>query len=141
MMWKALALMASVTAMTSGLAYGQQIPADRNAPHAESLTTIPASTTTVTNYYKQNVYDPSDSKIGEIKDVLVGHDGKVAALIVSVGGFLGAGEKDVAVPFNAVSATDKNGKWYLTMNTTKDAMKQARGCTYDKAKATWIPAT
>jgi hypothetical protein len=64
MMWKALALMASVTAMTSGLAYGQQTPADRNAPHAESLTTIPASTTTITNYYKQNVYDPSDSKIG-----------------------------------------------------------------------------
>jgi sporulation protein YlmC with PRC-barrel domain len=141
MMWKALALMASVTAMTSGLAYGQQTPADRNAPHAESLTTIPASTTTVTNYYKQNVYDPSDSKIGEIRDVLVGRDGKVTAFIVSVGGFLGAGEKDVAVPFNAVSATDKNGKWYLTMNTTKDAMKQARGYTYDKAKATWIPAT
>ena len=91
-MWKALALMASVTAMTSGLAYGQQTPADRNASHVESLAAIPASTTTVTNYYKQNVYDPSDSKIGEIKDVLVGRDGKVAAFIVSVGGFLGAGE-------------------------------------------------
>ena len=82
-----------------------------------------------------------NSKIGEIRDVLVGRDGKVTAFIVSVGGFLGAGEKDVAVPFNAVSATDKNGKWYLTMNTTKDAMKQAHGYTYDKAKATWVPAT
>jgi hypothetical protein len=43
----------------------------------------------------------------------------VAAFIVSVGGFLGAGEKDVAVPFNAVNATDKNGKWYLTMTLPK----------------------
>jgi sporulation protein YlmC with PRC-barrel domain len=110
-------------------------------PHAEALTAIPASTTTVTNYYKQNVYDPSDSKIGEIRDVLVGRDGKVAAFIISVGGFLGAGEKDVAVPFNAVNATEKNGSWYLTMNATKDAMKTARGYTYDKAKATWIPST
>jgi PRC-barrel domain len=140
-MWKVLTLMASVTAVTAGVAYGQQTPADRNTLHAEALTAIPASTATVTNYYKQNVYDPSDSKIGEIKDVLVGRDGKVAAFIVSVGGFLGAGEKDVAAPFSALSATDKNGKWYLTMNTTKDAMKQARGYTYDKAKATWVPAT
>ena len=139
-MWKALALMASVAAASS-VAYGQETPAGKSLPHTEALTAIPTSTTTVTNYYKQNVYDPSDSKIGEIRDVLVGRDGKVAAFIVSVGGFLGAGEKDVAVPFNAVNATDKNGKWYLTMNTTKDAMKQARGYTYDKAKATWIPAT
>jgi PRC-barrel domain len=65
----------------------------------------------------------------------------VAAFIVSVGGFLGVGEKDVAVPFNAVNATEKNGSWYLTMNATKDAMKQARGYTYDKSKATWVPAT
>jgi sporulation protein YlmC with PRC-barrel domain len=139
-MWKVLALMASVAAASS-VAYGQETPAGRSPTHTEALTAIPTSTTTVTNYYKQNVYDPSDSKIGEIRDVLVGRDGKVAAFIVSVGGFLGAGEKDVAVPFNAVNATDKNGKWYLTMNTTKDAMKQARGYTYDKAKATWIPAT
>jgi sporulation protein YlmC with PRC-barrel domain len=140
-MWKALVFMASVAAAASGAAYGQETPAQRSGSHMEALTAIPASTTTVTNYYKQNVYDPSDSKIGEIRDVLVGRDGKVAAFIVSVGGFLGAGEKDVAVPFNAVNATEKNGKWYLTMNTTKDAMKQARGYSYDKAKATWVPAT
>src|ERR1700759_2287457 len=140
-MWKALVFAASITAAASGAAYAQETPSQRNGTHMEALTAIPTSTTTVTNYYKQNVYDPSDSKIGEIRDVLVGRDGKVTAFIVSVGGFLGAGEKDVAVPFNAVSATDKNGKWYLTMNTTKDAMKQARGYTYDKAKATWIPAT
>ena len=68
---------------------------------------------TVTNWYKQNVYDPSDNKIGEIMDVLVDREGKVTALIVGVGGFLGMGEKDVAVPFNAVQVTSKdNNKWY-----------------------------
>jgi hypothetical protein len=49
----------------------------------------------VTNYYKQNLYDLSDSKIGEIVDVLVASDGKIAAFIVSVGGFLGMDSKDV----------------------------------------------
>jgi sporulation protein YlmC with PRC-barrel domain len=104
------------------------------------LNTLPANLTTVTNYYKQNVYDPSDAKIGEIPDVLLSKDGKVDAFIVSVGGFLGAGEKDVAVPFSAVRGAEKNGKWYLTMNSTKDALKAAHGYKYDRAKAIWVPA-
>ena len=82
---------------------------------------------TVTNYYKQNVYDSSDAKVGEISDVLMNKDGKVEAFIISVGGFLGIGNKDVAVPFSAVRATEKNGTWYLTMNATKDTLKQALG--------------
>jgi hypothetical protein len=91
-------------------------------------------------HYKQNVYDPSYAKIGEISDVLVSKDGKIEALIVSVGGFLGLGEKDVAVPFSAIHGAEKNGSWYLTMNSTKDALKAAPGYKYDRAKATWVPA-
>ena len=95
---------------------------------------------TVTHWYKQNVYDPSDNKIGEIMDVLVDRDGKVSALIIGVGGFLGMGEKDVAVPFNAVRATTKdNNKWYLVMNSTKDALKSAKGFKYDRNAMTWTP--
>src|SRR5215470_7369649 len=56
---------------------------------AEILTSVPAGVT-VTDWYKQSVYDPSNSKIGEIMDVLVTPEGKVSALIIGVGGFLGA---------------------------------------------------
>jgi hypothetical protein len=50
--------------------------------------------------------------------------GKVDAFIVSVGGFLGIPEKDIAVPFSAIHVVDKwNGKRYLAMNATKDALK------------------
>jgi len=60
--------------------------------------------------------------------------------IVGVGGFLGAGEKDVSVPFDAVRITTKdNNKWYLVMNTTKDELKNASGFTYDKEATTWVP--
>ena len=78
------------------------------------MTSIPPNSMTVTHWYKQNVYDPNDNKIGEIMDVLVDREGKIAALIVGAGGFLGLGEKDVAVPFNAVQVTSKsknNNKW------------------------------
>ena len=109
-----------------------------SAAFANPLTTVPESVT-VTDYYKQNVYDPSDKKIGEIKDVLIGSDGKVVAFIVEVGGFIGAGAKDVAVPFTDVKGTKKNDKWYLTMNANKDDLKNAPGMTYDRTQTKWVP--
>src|ERR1700730_19148732 len=93
-------------------------------PSAKILPSMPSEAMTVTHWYKQSVYDPSDAKIGEIMDVLVDRGGKATALIVGVGGFLGMGEKDVAVPFDAVRVTTKdNNKYYLVMNATKDGLK------------------
>ncbi len=137
-----LAIAAALAATTlAGAAYAQQTTTGVATPmQGQVLNVLPSDSTTVTNYYKQNVYDTSDTKIGEISDVLVGKDGKIQAFVVSVGGFLGMGEKDVAVPFNAIRATEKNGKWYLTMSATKDSLKAAHGYKYDKAKATWVPA-
>jgi sporulation protein YlmC with PRC-barrel domain len=103
------------------------------------MTSVPSSSLTVTDWYKQDVYDPSNAKIGEIMDVLVGKDGQVQAAIVGVGGFLGAGEKDVAVSFNSIKKTMKDDKVYLTLDTTKDALKKAPGFKYDSTKTTWVP--
>jgi sporulation protein YlmC with PRC-barrel domain len=105
------------------------------------MTSVPASSLTVTDWYKQDVYDPSNTKIGEIMDVLVGPSGQVNSVIVGVGGFLGAGEKDVAVGFNAIKRVTKNDKVYLTMDTSKDALKSATGFKYDSTKTTWVPDT
>ncbi|HTP93928.1 MAG TPA: PRC-barrel domain-containing protein [Xanthobacteraceae bacterium] len=105
------------------------------------MSSVPSSSVTVTDWYKQDIYDPSNSKIGSVSDVLVGPNGQIDALIVGVGGFLGAGEKDVAVNFNAVKQTMKDNKVYLTMNTTKDALKSAPGFKYDRDKTAWVPDT
>lgn len=108
---------------------------------AETLSSAPAESWTVTNYYKQAVYDPKESKIGDIDDVLVDSAGKVTGLVVGVGGFLGAGEKNVIVPYSAVKKTKKDDKWWLTISETKDDLKNARGFKYDKASTTWVPAS
>jgi hypothetical protein len=58
----------------------------------------------------------------------------------SVGGFVGVGEKDVAVPYNAVQFKKKdNNQWYPVMNTTKDALKAAPGYKYDRTAKKWMP--
>jgi sporulation protein YlmC with PRC-barrel domain len=111
------------------------------AQSVQVLSSVPPQSVTVTDWYKQSVYDPSNSKIGEIKDVLLSTDGRVNAFIIGVGGFLGMGEKDVAVPFNAVKRTTKDNKAYLTLDATKDALKTAPGLKYDRSTMTWMPDT
>ena len=121
------------------LASAQVSFAASDYPAAKIQTMLPGEALTVTDWYKQNVYDPNENKIGDIKDVLVDKTGKVVALIVGVGGFLGAGEKDVAVPFEAVHPTMKDKKWWLVMNTTKDSLKSAPGFKYYFDTTTWVP--
>ncbi len=131
-----------ITASAGVLLVGSVALAQPVSPgHSEMMSSIPNNSATVGDWYKQNVYDPSDNKIGEIMDVLVSPEGRATALIVGVGGFLGAGEKDVAVPFSAVKHTMKDKKIYLTMDTTKDALKSAPGFKYDKERTSWVPDT
>ena len=131
----------SLTVLAAGALLASSAAFAVSAARADVMTSVPSSSLTVTDWYKQDVYDQSNTKIGQVKDVLVGQDGQVSALIVGVGGFLGAGEKDVAVSFNTVKATKKDNKIYLTMNTTKDALKAAPGFKYDSDKTAWVPDT
>ena len=54
-----------------------------------------------------DVYGPNNEKIGDLRDVLLAHDGKAEAAVIGVGGFLGVGEKEVAVPFSTLQWRDR----------------------------------
>jgi sporulation protein YlmC with PRC-barrel domain len=105
------------------------------------MSSVPLDSFTVTDWYKQPVYDSNDNKLGDVKDVLVDNSGKINAMILGIGGILGAGEKDVAVPFEAVKKTMKNNEAYLTLDVTKDNLKSAPGLKYDRNKTSWVPDT
>jgi opacity protein-like surface antigen len=53
------------------------------------------------------VYGPDNASIGDINDVLIANDGKINAVVIGVGGFLGVGEKNVAIPFAKLNVTRK----------------------------------
>src|SRR3954451_1659906 len=57
------------------------------------------------------VYNDKNERIGDINEVLVDRDGKAQAVVIGVGGFLGLGEHDVAVPISALhwSMTSRTG--------------------------------
>jgi hypothetical protein len=47
-----------------------------------------------------NVYNDQNEKIGSIKELMVEKSGNIASVVIGVGGFLGMGERDVAVKFS-----------------------------------------
>ena len=69
--------------LVTSTAFTQSMAANRDL-----MTNVPSSSLTVTDWYKQAVYDPSNSKIGDISDVLVGPNGQINSVIIGVGGFL-----------------------------------------------------
>ena len=72
------------------------------------------------------VYGMDDADIGEIGDVVLSADGKIDAYILDVGGFLGVGEKEVAVGSdNLAFMTDKDGNKYLYTTFTKEQLDAA----------------
>jgi sporulation protein YlmC with PRC-barrel domain len=54
------------------------------------------------------VYNDASEKIGDISELIVDRDGKLEAVVVGVGGFLGLGEHDVAIPYSQISWVDRS---------------------------------
>lgn len=80
--------------------------------------------------YKASVYDPSKNKIGDIDDLVINKDGTISQAVIGVGGFLGVGEKDVAIPFTQLKVASNNDETWLVLDESKDQLKAAPA--YDK---------
>ena len=65
------------------------------------------------------VTDANDT-VGKIDDVIIGQDGKAPFVVLSVGGFLGVGDRLVVLPYDQLRTT--GGKVVLP-GATKDALK------------------
>jgi sporulation protein YlmC with PRC-barrel domain len=72
------------------------------------------------------VRNPAGENIGEVNELILARDGKVRAVIIGVGGFLGMGERDVAVSFDSVEVTlNDNNDEIVTVDATKDTLNAA----------------
>ena len=81
------------------------------------------------------VVNTANETIGDINEIVLGKDGKVAAVIIGVGGFLGMGEREVAVNFDSLRMSrDSSNNLVLTVNATKDVLKGAPEWRWDTTK-------
>lgn len=78
-----------------------------------------------TNLIGKKVSGAGDENLGEVNDVLMDRNGNVIGAVIGVGGFLGVGEKDVAVPFNNLELVRNNDGDKLILRKTKDELKSA----------------
>lgn len=107
-------------------------------------TRLYAAETGVTN--EVNGIDSGWNDIGEVNDVIVSRDGKVEAVLVDIGGFLGIGERQVAVSMDALrfasdSATaDDPDDWFLVMQADRATLEAAPEYDREAAARTAVPA-
>lgn len=81
------------------------------------------------------VVNTANETIGDINEIVLGKDGKVTAVIIGVGGFLGVGETEVAMSFESIRMSrDQNNNMVVTVNATKDQLKGAPAWRWDDVK-------
>ena len=72
------------------------------------------------------VYGANDEDVGEISELLMTGDGKIDRAIIDVGGFLGMGERSVAVTFDELQIirTDDGSDFRVYIDSTEEALEQ-----------------
>ena len=111
---KLLAATAMIT-LLSGAAFAQE-----TAPVAK------ADGFLATNLIGENVYNGTGTdaeKIGDVNDVVIGSNGQVDSVVVGVGGFLGIGEKNIAMNYADLKWAEKDGDRWIVVNATKDQLQ------------------
>ena len=113
-------------AMISGPAYAQTAqPADKPAATA----TVPAEKMALKGNWRASklmgldVYNEANEKLGDVNEIILDKTGKVAAVVIGVGGFLGMGEHDIAVSMDKLKFVEEavhTSSANPTATTTKD---------------------
>jgi sporulation protein YlmC with PRC-barrel domain len=100
--------------------------ADKTLANAQFLTEQKPNDWLASNLIGKSVVNAENESVGEINDLVTNSNGKIIAALIGVGGFLGLGEKDVAVSFNDLKLVrDENNTVTAMLNTTKDSLSQA----------------
>jgi sporulation protein YlmC with PRC-barrel domain len=117
----ALALLATTLMAASALAQTSPPAGSTTAPPAGSTATPSSGQMNTGTWMTQeqpgqwraskleglDIYNQNNEKIGDISELLVDSSGKIQAVVVGVGGFLGIGERDVAIPFDQIKLVNE----------------------------------
>ncbi len=127
------ALLALVSAGAISVTYAAEPATVQTAASTATVTDssqpiAPAHPTLASTIIGRSVYssaDPQSDNIGDVNDLIVSEDGSVTNAIIGVGGFLGIGEKNVAVPFDQLKVVESDGDFRLVYAATKEQLEAA----------------
>lgn len=136
-MAKRLILTAALASIAFSSAFAQTTPAPSQTP---SATPAPATRSDMSKTFIQSqsntqwlaskliglrVESANKENVGSISDLVLNQDGSIAAVVIGVGGFLGIGSKDVAVPLSALNLTRSADGNRATIQLTKAELEKA----------------
>jgi sporulation protein YlmC with PRC-barrel domain len=99
-------------------------PAPDSATTTVGNTEVPSNAVLASQFMGQAVYTAANENIGEINDLVMNKELDNIVAIVGVGGFLGIGEKDVAIPIGDITAVkDENNALRLTISASKEQLE------------------
>lgn len=135
---KPMAAPPSGTAMpaTAGVSGGSDgmVMADTATAKIKFITAKPAEVTS-SKLVGKNLYNKQNENVGEIEDLVIDQGKTVTGVVVSVGGFLGMGERYVLVDPSSIFLHRADGKLKAMVDADKDAVKNAPEFKYDKNKS------
>ena len=113
------------TAIVSGAAYAQTAqPADRAAPADDRNPAASSDKMMLKGKWRASklmgldVYNEANEKLGDVNELILDKNGKVSAVVIGVGGFLGMGEHDIAVYHGQAEIRRGAGPHQLGTTTT-----------------------
>jgi len=80
----------------------------------------------VSQFTGTQVVNPAGEKLGKVNDMALNAAGRVEVIIIGVGGFLGVGEKNVGVPYSALTRKEgQDGQTELVLDATQGDLTDA----------------
>lgn len=93
--------------------------------HRGYMDAVPANGTHASNLIGADVKTAKDEEVGTVNDLIIDEKGQVVAIVVSVGGFLGMGEKDVAIGWDDVTRSVIADDNELQIKSTREGLMSA----------------
>ena len=120
------AAFAAALIFASAAGFAQTAPPAGTKADAAFITIQPQGQWLASRFVGQAVTNQAGENIGDINDVLFDKTGRISTAVIGVGGFLGMGEKSVAIPFGSLSFTaDATGKRVVTIPLSKEQLQSA----------------
>jgi hypothetical protein len=135
------------TAVIGGVAFAQSAqPGDHAAP-AAIAPPADAKMALKRNWRASklmglNVYNEANEKLGDINELLVDESGKINAVVIGIGGFLGMGEHDIAVSMDKLKFVEEPVRTSSssTATTSRDTTTGAASTNTTNRNANdWVP--
>jgi hypothetical protein len=112
--------------LASAAGFAQTAPPANPKTDTSFVTIQPEGQWLTSRFIGQAVTNQAGENIGDINDVLFDKTGRMSTAVIGVGGFLGMGEKSVAIPFALLSFTsDATGKRVVTIPLSKESLAAA----------------